>query len=119
MNTTYGKFDSRGWDRQVIIELKHWFINLLEVLPKEISSMKGGAPKQFIDWMKVETRPYDFSNELLYTLPSPRYKFYEYQSFNRIQDHVTALTDEVSEALGFYHVVTDFSLLRYLKSNSY
>ena len=51
---------------------------LTDMLPPEITEMKGGPPKEFLDWLKVETRPFDFSNQLFYTLPSPRLKVYEY-----------------------------------------
>ena len=79
MDTTYGKMPEESWNKQIMLELKHWFVLLTEkeMLPPVFVNITGGVPQQFFDWMTVETRPYEFSNMFLYTLPSPRLKFWE------------------------------------------
>ena len=62
-----------------MLELKHWFLllTLESMLPPSFLNITGGVPDQFLEWMRAENRPYDFSNMFLYTLPSPRLKFWE------------------------------------------
>lgn len=45
---------------------------------------------------------YWYADFLMYTLPNPRYSFYESPNFEQIQNKVTEQTNLVTEALGFY-----------------
>ena len=47
----------------------------------------------------------------MYTLPSPRYKWYEPTNFQKIQDDATTETNSVMEKLGFYEVRSSMTLL--------
>ena len=115
MNSTHGKFplgSGKGvWNGNFVLELKHWFNMLSLALPNEISSMPNGVPTEFLDWMRNAQRPYDFVNELLYTLPSPRYKYYEHQSYKKMQDKILMKTNEVTKALGFYQLNSKLQIL--------
>jgi ABC-type antimicrobial peptide transport system permease subunit len=51
----------------------------------------------------------------MYTLPSPRYKWYEPSNYQKIQDSVTAETNKVTEKLGFYQPRTYLGLLDTVK----
>ena len=61
--------------------------------------------------MAKETRPFDYSNMFLYSLPSPRLKFWENASVQVTQDGIMAQTNEIMNALGFYPFTTKFDLL--------
>lgn len=54
---------------------------------------------------------YYFADFLMYTLPSPRYKYYESSNFEEIQNAVTAQTNLATEALGYYQPRADMYLL--------
>lgn len=55
---------------------------------------------------------------MMYTNPSPRWKYYQPSNFQKIQDDVTALTNELSTALGFYFPRASMSLLKTMKLTS-
>ena len=61
-----------------------WWTMLSENLPDSIATMSGGVPTEFTDWMNSTTTAYSFASLLVMTLPSPRYLFYEEQSFDTI-----------------------------------
>ena len=66
--------------------------------------MEGGVPQEFMDWMLVPTRSFDFSNMILYTLPSPRLDYYQHKSYQAIQNVIIPETDKLAQALGFYQL---------------
>ena len=101
------------------MEYGPWWTLLGNNLPDEISSMQGGVPAEFTNWMNSTSTAYSFASLLVMTLPSPRYEFYEEQSFNTIQDNVLAVTDKISTKLGFYPLNTSFSLLSAMSLLSY
>ena len=88
------------------MEYGPWWTLLGNNLPGEISSMQGGVPAEFTNWMNSTSTAYSFASLLVMTLPSPRYEFYEEQSFNTIQDNVLAVTDKISTKLGFYPFIS-------------
>ena len=47
----------------------------------------------------------------MYTLPSPRYKYYESSNFAVIKENVLSETREIIEKTGFYPITADSSLL--------
>ena len=73
-------------------------------------------PQEFYDWLRSSQRSYDFSNQFFYTLPEPRYSFYETSSYNEMQDNILDHTDKLVESLGFYSMNTDFTLLGAMKN---
>ena len=77
---------------------------MLQNLPSLITEMPGGVPQEFLDWMAVPTRPFDFSNTFLYTLPNPRLDYYEHNSYESIQNAILFETNKVAKALGFYQL---------------
>jgi hypothetical protein len=50
----------------------------------------------------------------MYTLPLPRYKWYEESDYDKIRSNVVAITGPIIERLGFYDVRTSMSLLKIL-----
>ena len=56
---------------------------------------------------------------LVMTLPSPRYEFYQEQSFDTIQNNVLAVTDKLTTKLGFYPMNTRLDLLHQMSIYSY
>ena len=66
------------------MELKYYFEELSYAVPQYLidRAPNGVLPQTFYDWLRVEHRPYDFANQFLYTLPEPRYDFYETSSYN-------------------------------------
>ena len=101
-----------------MMELKHWFEILSEILPSAIADMPGGVPQEFLDWMLKENRPQEFASQLFYTLPSPRYQWYEQQSYNSLQNEVLTHTNEVTKALSFFTMDARFDLLDGMKASS-
>ena len=55
---------------------------------------------------------------LMYTLPLPRYQWYEPSNYETIQNDVTALTNQMQEALGFYQASASMTLLETMKLSS-
>ncbi len=55
----------------------------------------------------------------MYTLPSPRYKYYESSNFEEIQNSVTAQTNLATEALGYYQPRANMYLLTTMQLLSY
>jgi hypothetical protein len=47
----------------------------------------------------------------MYTLPNPRYSFYEHKNFEKVKTKVTAQTNKLTDALGFYQPRTSMGLL--------
>ena len=43
-----------NWQKQIVMELEHWFTILAEDLPLELKWMPGGVPQQFFDWMHAD-----------------------------------------------------------------
>ena len=72
-----------------------------------------------MDWMNEETTAYSFSSMLVMTLPSPRYLYYEEQSFDTIQNNVLEVTNKISNKLGFYPLGTNFDLLGQMSKLSF
>ena len=52
---------------------------------------------------------------LMYTLPLPRYEWYQYSNYQTIQDKVTAQTNQLMASLGFYDFRSMLELLQYMK----
>ena len=111
MESTYGKMATDDSDRQVVMELAPWFTLLSEHLPPRIEHMPDGVPPEFMDWLREPTTAFSFSSILVMTLPSPRYLYYEEQSFDVIQNNVLQVTNEISDKLGFYPLNTSLALL--------
>ena len=49
-------------------------------------------------------------------MPNPRYDFYEHSSYNKIQNSILALTDELTDSLGFYNLNAEFDLLKAMRA---
>jgi len=58
---------------------------------------------------------YAYTDMLMYTLPSPRYNYYENSDYTVIQDNVLGKVNEVIGALGFYPVASQTALLASMK----
>ena len=85
------------------MELKYYFDELSYAVPQYlIDRSPNGVPQEFYDWLRVDHRPFDFVNQFFYTLPEPRYDFYETSSYNTMQDNILEHTDELMEAVGFF-----------------
>ena len=54
----------------------------------------------------------------MYTNPAPRWKYYQPSNFQKIQDDVTGLTNDLTQALGFYMPRSCMSLLETMKLTS-
>ena len=100
------------------MELKYYFEELSYAVPQYLidRAPNGVLPQTFYDWLRVEHRPYDFANQFLYTLPEPRYDFYETSSYNTMQDRILERTDELIEAIGFYDINAQYELLDKMKT---
>lgn len=51
----------------------------------------------------------------MYTLPLPRWKYYEPQNFDKIQSDVTKLTNEIVQDLGWFPIRSEMALLSIMK----
>jgi hypothetical protein len=58
---------------------------------------------------------YSYADMLMYTLPSPRYSYYENSDYDVIQANVLAKVNEVINSLGFYPVTSQTALLSSMK----
>ena len=59
-----------------------------------VGSLYPSAPQDFIDY--IHARPLlldEYADLLMYTLPLPRYKWYEPSNFQVVQDDITAKTN--------------------------
>ena len=85
-------------------------------MPQYLFDKAGGTlPQTFYDWLRVDHRSYDFTNQFFYTLPEPRYDFYETSSYNTMQDRILEQTDKLVEAAGFYDINVEYELLEKMK----
>ena len=51
-------------------------------------------PQAFLDFVAAQPHLlYNFADMLLYTLPAPRYKWYENADYQKLQDTILAETD--------------------------
>jgi hypothetical protein len=93
---TYGKYINRDIDGTVIMEYENFLPFLLPFLPvtsnQDFNSYLTNNP------LILEY----FADFLMYTLPNPRYNFYESSNFENIQNDVTAQTNQLTTDLGFY-----------------
>ena len=117
MHKTYGKQGGEFNGKQIVMELKYHFDLLAEALPEFLIEQQrkwiGGSeiPQEFYDWLRVDHRSFDFSDQFFYTLPEPRYSVYETSSYTEMQNEILGLTGELVEAMGFYQMNTEFDLL--------
>jgi hypothetical protein len=106
LTESYGKYNSDDIDRTVIME----YDNFLEYLIP--FNTNPAPPDEFNTWILSDsTIMSQFADFMMYTLPLPRYQWYEPSNFQVIQDQVTALTNEVTEKLGFYETRAHSGLL--------
>ena len=73
----------------------------------------------FLSWMRsAPGLSYQYSNQILANLPSPRYQTYEQSDFDNVKNDVLAYLYPITQHLGMFHVATDLSLLFSLLSYS-
>jgi ABC-type antimicrobial peptide transport system permease subunit len=76
-------------------------------------------PQAFLDWVTAQPNLlYNFADMLMYTLPSPRYKWYENPNYQKLQDAILTETNTAIEQLGFYDVRSFTGLLDTMKLTS-
>ena len=90
MEETYGKMPGSTNSDQIIMELKYHYELLSDDLPDFMLNLfpDRTPPQEFLDWMRVDHRSFDYANQFYYTLPEPRYEVYETSSYNEMQDRV-------------------------------
>lgn len=70
-------------------------------------------PSDFYDYVYANPQLLDwYADMLMYTLPLPRYKWYQPSNFQQIQNEITAETNKVTVSLGFYQPRTTMQLLQ-------
>lgn len=106
MDETYGKYPSSDADSQILMEYNELFPYLLDYLPSGIVS-----DPNFVAYMEQDRFFEQYAAMMMYTLPSPRYKYYTSSDFAVIRQKVLSETNEIIEKTGFYPITSDSSLL--------
>ena len=66
----------------------------------------------FRDWVEANPNLMDeYADLLMYTLPLPRYKWYEPSNFEIIESDITHQTNQLTQDLGFYPLRSNMDLL--------
>ena len=61
---------------------------------------------------------YEYADNFIMTLPSPRTRYYESVNFDETQKIVTQYANKVTEALGYYPVVIKLGILEEMQTYS-
>ncbi|TNV85125.1 hypothetical protein FGO68_gene1005 [Halteria grandinella] len=101
-SASHGKFEEETSLRSVIMEISPFNSLLSSNLPKEIMTQKDGA--EFAHFL-AGTQSYDFSDQLVMTMPEPRITVYEQASYDDIQKSVLTQVNNFIDDFGF-HAVT-------------
>jgi len=106
---SYAKFPET--DNSVIMEYAPLNNYLVNYLPAKLSQNEGF--KRYLLGTLTEKAPspynatlFSFADVMMYTLPAPRYKYYESANFDIIKANVLKEVDKAVMALGYY---TNFS----------
>ena len=76
MDETYGKYPSSNSDSQILMEYNELFPYILDYLPREIIRHHN-----FVAYMEQDNFFEQYAAMMMYTLPSPRYKYYTSSDF--------------------------------------
>lgn len=96
LGLTYGKYMSVDIDATVIMEYENF-------LPFLLPFQNDTTNTDFNNF--ITSNPLileQYADFLMYTLPKPRYAYYESSNFETIQNQITAITNEITKNLGFY-----------------
>lgn len=84
-----------------------------------LPNLSPAPPNDFKDYISNNpTLLQQYADMLMYTLPSPRYKWYQPSNFQKIQDQVTVQTNKAMTNLGFYEYRSEMSLMKSMKLSS-
>ena len=79
LGESYGKYMKKDQENTIIMEYNTFLETIIQYVPKELAD--------FEVWVKSDPLILQqFADMLMYTLPSPRYKWYKPSNFQVIQD---------------------------------
>lgn len=79
LGESYGKYMKEDQENTIIMEYNTFLETIIQYVPRELVA--------FEDWIKSDPLILQqFADMLMYTLPSPRYKWYKPSNFQIIQD---------------------------------
>ena len=113
--TTYGKWENHYIDRIVIMEFEHFLQEVSNYLPvNETTNTTYNA--DLLNYMQTNISSlYQFTDFFYYTLPHPRYSYYQSQNFDTMKTQVTTEVAKIVDQFGFYPEKSSVSLLDQLE----
>ena len=96
----------------IILESSNFLSYIKDHLPSKLKHNND-----FKEWLNENPSViYDFTDELMMTVPSPRYKYYQDNDFNKIKNNVLSYTNDVIDGIGgFFMVNSALPLLNQLE----
>lgn len=111
LGASYGKYINADIDGTVIMEYENFLPFLTDFKPDKYNPLYNYT--DFNNYLRNNPMILEyFADFLMYTLPNPRYNFYESSNFEKIQTDVTAQTNQVITDLGFYQPRVYMGLLQ-------
>ena len=113
-----GKFVSRNLDEIIMV---NDFANYIPRLWNSTVFVNATLiPQEFSDYVsKTPNLSYEFANAIVATLPGQRYDYYRDSNFEVIKRNVLQVLDKYVEAMGYFNVDSNPSLLMELEPFSY
>jgi ABC-type antimicrobial peptide transport system permease subunit len=113
-STAHGKFPEEDAGKNNIMEYSQFLSLISDYLPGFLSSNEG-----FKSYLRQNPKMlFDYADNLVMTLPSPRTRYYESVNFDDTQRKITTYANQVTDALGYYPVVIKLGILDEMKSYS-